>query len=168
MSSLESRMKGGDAQHHDEEINNPPDSNSSSNANNLNKESEYVGDDAMYKDEGVIRIGLINIRGLPENNEHSKNEHTKAMIQAARFDHLGINEINKQWSAVPIDHRWHNRVKGRWQNKKSVISYNRKDINNDLYQPGGTISLAIDDLTCRAHKSGVDEFLGRWTWISYK
>ena len=59
---------------YDENI--PPESNSDSNTDQLNEDSEYIGEDVMFKDEDVLRIGLINIRGLPESNEHAKNEHT--------------------------------------------------------------------------------------------
>ena len=130
----------------DENDKNPPDSNGEEIASHVNEESENIGDEIMYKDEDVIRIGLINIRGIPESNEAAKNEHTKSMINVTRFDHVGLTEINKQWNYIQHDHRWHSRIKHWWQHSKSVISYNNKDINNDVFQPGGTISLAKESL----------------------
>ena len=132
------------------------------------EESEPIGDEIIDKPDGLIRIGLINIRGIPETNEDPKNEHTKAMIDACGFDHTGLTEINKQWRAVDQDHRWHERTRKWWRNSKSVVTYNEKDIFNNVFQPGGTINLTKDDLTHRVHKSGADSLLGRWSWTSYR
>ena len=151
-----------------EDNNVPPESSGEFNTNDDDNDSEYIGDDAMFKDDYVIRIGLINIRGIPEKNENAKNEHTKAMFNAARFDHVGMTEINRQWKYVNPDHQWHNRIKSWWQHKKSVTSWNKKDINKETFQPGGTISLCKDDLTSRIYRSGADDLLGRWTWVSYR
>ena len=168
MNPQSSHATEGDVQRNDKDSSNPPESSGASNTNPNKDDSEYIGDDVMFKDEGVIRIGLINIRGIPEKNENPKNEHTKAMIDATTFDHTGLTEINRQWSQLDYNHCWYNRIKSWWQNKKSSISYNNKDINNEAFQPGGTISLAKEDLTCRVFKSGQDQLLGRWSWISYR
>jgi hypothetical protein len=152
----------------DENINYSPDS-PDSHTIKLNKdESEYIGNDISYKNEDVIRVGLINIRGIPKDNDNPKNNHTRTMIDAAQFDHTGITEVNRQWTAIRPDHQWHQRTKGWWQCSKSVISNNRKDVNHDDFQPGGTISLTTGDLTHRIVNSGQDPLLGRWSWTSYR
>ena len=152
----------------DSNINTPSDLNGTASASHENEGSEYIGNDVLYKDEDVIRIGLINIRGVPESNQDPKNKHIKATIEITRFDHTGLTEINKQWNCVHTDHRWFNRIKQWWQHKKSIVSYNTKDINSDAYQPGGTISLTVGELTSRVYKTGKDKLLGRWSWTSYR
>ena len=146
----------------------PPDSTTCRLQQQREHESEYKGDRMKTTKQNVVRIGFLNIRGIPRFNEHHKNTDIREVTKLCQFDHIGFSEVNCQWSRIPNTHKWRQRTKDWWEYSKSVVSFNRKDHNVSPYQPGGTISLTLKEAVHRIYKSGQDDLLGRWTWTTFR
>ena len=131
---------------------------------------EIFGDKiSSQKGRDILRIGFININGIPNFNDHSKNDHLFQSIVGLQMDVMGLAEVNRDWSKISTNHGWRSRTRGWWEASKLVISYNRNDCNMTDSQPGGTILCSINKLAHRARESGVDETgLGRWGWTRYR
>ena len=49
-----------------------------------------------------------------------------------------------------------------------MIAYNVTDVSNQLYQPGGMVTMILNDTTHRVLNTGIDDSkLGKWTWILF-
>ena len=130
-------------------------------------ESEYKGDSINTPKGKNLRIGFLNIRGIPKINKHAKNEDTRGTINGCCFDHIGMAEINCQWNKIPIDQQLRQRTKDWWRCSIGKVTYNKKDHNTSAYQPGGALSLTIGDATHRVFQTGIDDLLGRWCWTTF-
>ncbi len=121
------------------------------------------------KQEYVLRIGFTNINGLPEFNQHSKNDELREAINRYQIDIMGMSEINRNWNGISKRNRWKARTRGWWENSHTSMAYNTKDCVNNQYQPGGNIISSIDRSASRVIGSGCDERgLGRWCWTRYR
>ena len=56
--------------------------------------SEYAGDRIDEKKEGIIRIGVVNINGIPKTTAHPKNINIYENITTCNFDIMGLTEVN--------------------------------------------------------------------------
>ena len=131
--------------------------------------SESYGDEIKRKRDNILRVGFININGVPGYNEHCKNQEIYEAISRMDPCIIGMTEMNRCWKHVHHGHRWNERIRGWWENYRSNISYNYKDCNNTSYQPGGNILLSIGKPTFRIIAQGSDKKgLGRWCWTRYR
>ena len=142
MSNEQSRLLGEELQQLGEENLAPSDSSRELPAHGPPEglESEAFGDEIIYKQDDMMRIGFLNINGIPQSNDDIKNINTKAAIDICDLDHVGFAEVNHQWAAIDIDHQWQERIKPWWEHSKSIEAYNHKDIHNNPFQPGGVIT----------------------------
>ena len=133
----------------------------------LELHTEYHGDKLRDKKEKTIRIGFININGLPKFKSSAKYDSIRQSILASEIDVLGIAESNRCWHKMIPDNTWKDLSKEWWKDSKSCIAYNLQDVESKIYQPGGVITVAIESMCHRVRAAGVDERkLGRWSWIS--
>ena len=129
--------------------------------------TEYHGDKLRDKQDKTIRIGFININGLPKYKSSAKYDSIHQSIKACEIDILGIAESNRCWHKMLPDNTWQTISKEWWKDSKSCIAYNLQDLDSKIYQPGGTITVAIEGLCHRVRESGVDDRkLGRWSWLT--
>ena len=131
---------------------------------------EYHGSPLIDKKQGTIRVGFININSLPKLGGAAKYDAIKCSIQASEVDFLGIAEPNKCWHLLEPEHTWREVSKTWWRDSNSVVAYNCFDIGaNKIYQPGGSITTAINQMAHKVIASGVDEtLLGRWSWLTIR
>jgi hypothetical protein len=132
---------------------------------------EYVGDPIRrINQDKVLRIGFININGLPQYLEDPKNKLIFNSIKDKQIGVLGLSEVNKCWHLLPDKDKWKDCTRGLWESSHSTFSYNRRD--NKLsrnFQPGGTGLVSIGSSSHRVIDSGSDtKELGRWTWTGYR
>jgi hypothetical protein len=132
---------------------------------------EHVGDSIKeINPENTLRIGFININGVPSSAGDPKNKMIFNSIKSKQISILGMAELNKCWYLVPDRDKWKERTRGWWESAHHNLGYNRKD--NELatiFQPGGTAVLSIDGSSHRVIQSGQDpKGLGRWTWTLYR
>ena len=80
-----------------------------------NEEDERFGDKLLPLDENTLRIGYININGLPDYNEHSKNKLLFESLSNLNPGIMGMSEINRCWRHIPHEHGWTDRTRGWWE-----------------------------------------------------
>ena len=138
------------------------------NASSANSMAEYKGDKQNYKTQGTFRVGFININGLPPTNDDDKNKDILESINKCNFDFIGLAEVNRNWYNISLEHKWFNRVSTWWESSKHVLSYNKNDCCEDIFQPGGTVSITLGDNVHRIIATGSDDILGRWSWTTIR
>lgn len=120
--------------------------------------------DIKYNDN--LRISFVNANGVPQLPSHEKNDAIFQFFHRHSIDILGMTEVNRNWRHLPESHNWHNRTRTWWESSKSSISYNTNDSSSTAFQPGGTITQAINKAAHRVIETGRDKSnLGRWSWI---
>jgi len=131
---------------------------------------EYCGDKLSENHLNSLRIGFININGIPDSNSHEKNHSLYKAMMKLDPDVVGLAEVNQHWQSIHSDHQWRNRILSWWESSHSSIAYNIKDIkSNSSFQPGGVILQSTNNATHRIIKSGRDPLgLGRWAWTLYR
>jgi hypothetical protein len=137
----------------------------------LQASEEYVGNQIRRINTGTtLRIGFLNINGLPPSTDDPKNKLLYNSITNNQIGILGMTELNKCWHLLPDKDKWKERSRGWWETSHSNLSYNRNDNTlSTVYQPGGTAIISIENTSHRIIKSGQDPSgLGRWTWTRYR
>ncbi len=118
---------------------------------------EYYGDKLSENQVKSLRIGFININGIPDSNTHEKNHSLYTAMMKLDPDVVGLAEVNKHWQSISSDYQWRNRILSWWESSHSSIAYNIKDIkSSSSFQPGGVILQSINKATHRIIKSGRD------------
>ena len=92
------------------EVNDSLDGTSDLRIDILTQSSEYAGDRIEEKKPGMIRIGLVNIHGIPKTSALPKNINIYENITNYNFDIMGITETNCYWPDVTEEDRWNERV----------------------------------------------------------
>ena len=132
--------------------------------------NDHFGDNPMYgalKD--TLRIGFININGIPANNAQVKNELIRNAINKNKFDITAMTEINRYWFKIASHHRWRQRTNTWWEAAHHAEAFNSQDIATSAFQPGGTLITSINKIAHKVTDSGFDDSgLGRWSWTKYK
>ena len=118
------------------------------------------------KKNNIIRIGVINIHGIPKSHSHPKNINIKENIDNYNFDYIGLTETNCYWPLASPNDAWHERTRSWWKQSKSKVTYYKHPATPLLHQPGGVISVALKGITNTAISSGKDLHMGRWSWIT--
>ena len=86
------------------------------------------------KMKDTIRIGFLNINGIPNSNHDAKNSDLREAINKGQFDCIGLAEVNRNWNKIPLQHKWHNRISSWWESSKSITSFNTKDCMQEDFQ----------------------------------
>ena len=86
--------------------------------------SEYAGDRIDEKKEGIIRIGVVNIHGIPKTTAHPKNINIYENITTYSFDIMGLAEVNCYWPSMPDDNKWNERDSGGVKAKQPMPTTN--------------------------------------------
>lgn len=132
---------------------------------------EHFGDKVKkINQEETLRIGFVNINGLPPTTANPKNRNIYNAITNKQIGILGLSEVNKCWHLMKEKDKWRNRTRGWWECSHNVFGYNRNDSDfSSVFQPGGTANISIGNTSHRVLKSGTDSTgLGRWVWTLYK
>ena len=130
---------------------------------------DFYGDEIDICGEETLRLVGININNIPESSVSAKNQQIFQAINESGAGIVGITEVGRCWHLIPEKDRWTERVKGWWENSKSTIAYNAKDVAPSKYQPGGSILCSIGKPCHRIVDSGVDKSgLGRWSWQRFR
>jgi hypothetical protein len=137
----------------------------------IDRESnEHFGDQIKIKQDQTIRIGFININGLPMTTDNPKNKIIYNSITNKQINIIGLAETNRCWHKLKEKDKWKNRTRGWWESSHSTFGYNTRD--GDIattFQPGGTALISINNTCHRVITSGKDPSgLGRWTWTLYR
>lgn len=132
---------------------------------------EYVGDMIRrINQDNILRIGFININGVPSLSEDPKNKLIFNSIEENQVGIVGLAEMNRCWHLLKDQDKWKARTRGWWESAHHKLSYNKQD--NELataFQPGGTAIISTNTFCHRIIKSGQDpKGLGRWTWTLYR
>ena len=86
----------------------------------LELHTEHHGDFLRDKREGVIRIGFLNINGLPMRKGTAKYDSLQANIKASELDILGLAETNRRWHSMNPENTYKEVSKEWWKDSKSV------------------------------------------------
>jgi hypothetical protein len=129
-------------------------------------ELEYEwGDCCEEKEEGVLRIGSLNIGTFPGNKTHQKLQPLHEFIQRHDFDILGLQEMNTNWKKKVMTEQVTELTHGWFTQFRLNIAYYKNYQLEETHQPGGVAQWAIGSVANRANERGEDkEGLGRWTW----
>ncbi|CAJ1944017.1 unnamed protein product [Cylindrotheca closterium] len=129
----------------------------------------YFSDDSHQKSPRVTRYLFQNVQGLPFPMTHEKQ---KGHFKRWTDERVGIAllaEVNLQWSAVPIGHKWFDRVKTfTYQGHFSSVSYykHQEIPTPSAHQWGGCSATLLHKVVRHAKSGGKDESgLGRFSWI---
>ena len=134
-----------------------------------NHGQDWYGHEIDEKDDSSLRFLHININNIPESIHAPKNQQLFQAINNSQADIVGMTEIGRCWHLLKENEKWNERVKGWWENSKSTIAYNTKDVAPTKYQPGGNILCSIGRPCHRNISSGVDTTgLGRWSWQRFR
>jgi hypothetical protein len=132
-------------------------------------DSEHLGDRSDRKKSKTLRLGFININGLPIQAANNKNNQLRESINLTQFDIIGLAETNINWSATEVDNKWETRIQSWWEHHRTITSYNCKDVISRPFQPGGTAMISVGRISYRVTARGVDQSkLGRWCWFELR
>ena len=128
------------------------------------------GDIDIYegKVERRIRIGFVNINGIPQSSNHPKNKLIQEFLLNAEIDIMGFVETNVKWNMLKGSDSLQERTLGWWQLQKAICANNTQDVltTSSAYQQGGSAILTNNRVAERIISSGKDSSgMGRWTWV---
>jgi hypothetical protein len=132
---------------------------------------EYVGDTIRrINEDHILRVGFININGVPSSSEDPKNKLIFNSIADSQLGIIGMAEMNRCWHLLQDKDKWRSRTRGWWESAHHNLGYNKQDKElSTAFQPGGTATISTNSFCHRIIKSGQDpKGLGRWTWTLYK
>jgi len=115
---------------------------------------ENIGDNVYNKDHNTLRIGFINIHGIPKDRAQTKNKTIYNAIMATQLDIIGMAETNLNWNAVTTRNRWSPRISNWFESSSVSIGFNRKDSVHTTNQTGGTLLTSINKVAHRIDKHG--------------
>ena len=77
-----------------------------------------------------------------------------------------LAEVKSNWKKFPIRENIYNRMDGWFKTRRFSTGYNRVTNSDGPFQSGGTATMSVYEVSCRAIAVG-QEFrnLGRWSWI---
>ena len=65
---------------------------------------EYCGDKLSENQVNSLRIGFININGIPDSNSQEKNHSPYKAMMKLDSDVVGLAEVNQHWQSIASDH----------------------------------------------------------------
>ena len=105
--------------------------------------------DITSKRKNTLRIGFLNINGIPTKNDHPKNISLYEAIKSHEMDVIGLAETNKCWHTLDTRDSWKSRTTGWWQASKATFAYITTDCHSKKFQPGGTLQITNGRTTNR-------------------
>ena len=73
----------------------------------LVKLSEYEGNRIEEKRHNQIRVGFLNVNGIPKLSKDPKNNNLDHNLHKYNFDLFGFAETNCYWPLMDTDNKWH-------------------------------------------------------------
>jgi hypothetical protein len=89
-----------------------------------NRVCELYGDNLIKKQKNNLRIGFLNIGGLPFQQDSFKDQELRQGLTALDFDIFGIAEMNIDWRTIPEQDRLYSRTREWWESSHLSISSN--------------------------------------------
>ena len=127
---------------------------------------ETWGHKLKKKEKKTIRIAFVNVNGIGKFAKDEKSEGIRDFMVTEGVDVMGVAETNVNWGRVHQCHTLWDRTKQWFRDRRLAVSYNIKQRIKSTYQPGGTATIATNDIAHRFQSSGFDQSgLGRWSWI---
>ena len=117
------------------------------------------------KNDSTFRLGFWNCHGFPYDDS-SKLDAVANLIRNTQFDNIGLAELNRNWSKIPIYHRPSETLK-KWLGPETTtqIAHNQHVKFTSKHVYGGTATITLGRETSRLLASGSDPTgLGRWSW----
>ena len=113
-----------------------------------------------------VRISFVNVNGIGSFARHEKSEGVRRYIVDNSVDVMGIAETNVNWMKVKNKDTLWDRTKAWAPDRRLGVSYNLHQRIPSKAQPGGTATIAVNDMAHRYKECGYDPSgLGRWSWI---
>jgi hypothetical protein len=132
-------------------------------------DDETFGDIPGKKGENTLRVGFLNIGGLPLESKKIKNDLLRRGISALECDVFGIAEINTDWRLITEDNQLHSRTKGWWEALHISQAHNCVIPPVDRRQWRGTALFTLNKASHRVISKGKDDTkLGRWCWTRFR
>ena len=142
--------------------------NDTENTQSLNRRppKDYWGHKMKKKEDKMVRIAFVNVNGIGMYARDAKSEDIRRFIHENGVDVMGIAETNVHWGKVHASHTLWDRTK-RWApDRRLGVAYNVHQRIPTTHQPGGTATIAVEDIAQRFHSAGQDvKELGRWSWV---
>ena len=118
------------------------------------------------KEKKTVRISFVNVNGIGSKAKSSKSEDIRQYMVENDVDVMGLAETNVNWGKVRNKDTLWDRTKQWFSNRRIGVAYNTHQKLSTNFQPGGTATLATNDIAHRFKRSGFDESgLGRWSWV---
>jgi hypothetical protein len=137
----------------------------------LNEGHEHFGNQIRKINiANTLRIGFININGMPMTSASPKNKLIYNAIENKQIGILGLVELNRCWHLLPDKDKWNERTRGWWESSHCTMGYNRNDNTlSTAFQQGGSAIISVGQTSHRVIQSGRDPSgLGRWSWTLYR
>ena len=138
----------------------------------MNEENGYWGDKIEeIKNKESMRIGVVNINGIPATNDHRKNTMIRNAVNKYEFDIMGITETNRSWRKVEAKDRIRERTRDWWNPLHTMIAYNKGEECKNTALQEGVLQWSIDKPANRivSQESGLDPSgMGRWLYSTYQ
>ena len=113
-----------------------------------------------------IRVSFVNVNGIGSFAKHEKSEGIRRHMVEKEVDIMGLAETNVNWKKVRNKDTLWDRTKEWVPDRRIGVSYNLHQRVQSKAQPGGTATIAVNDMAQRYKGSGYDESgVGRWSWI---
>ena len=128
---------------------------------------DHWGHKMKKKGEKAVRIAFVNVNGIGTHARNERSEGIRRFIQEKEIDVMGVAETNVHWGKVASHQTLWDRTKRWTPNRRLGVAYNIHQRLPTQYQPGGTATMAFNDIAHRYKSSGQDtKKLGRWSWIT--
>ena len=105
----------------------------------------------------MVRIAFVNY-GIPSScNDHPKNTTLRNSINKLGSNIIGLAETNICWIKTKSKDRWEERTRGWRESMKHLLSHIKREEPSKIFQPGGTMMLALNKPSFRGIGRGVDK-----------
>ena len=133
---------------------------------NRRPHKDIWGHTMKKKEHKKIRVSFVNVNGIGSYATHEKSQGIRRYIVDKEVDVMGIAETNVNWSRVYSRDTLWDRTKAWVPDRRIGVSYNLHQTVTSKTQPGGTATIAVNDMAHRFKASGYDSTgLGRWSWV---
>jgi hypothetical protein len=112
----------------------------------------------------TLKTLFNNPRGIKVGQTILSTTHSLTMIESLGVGVLSIEETSLTWSKAGIRNKVYTMFHKVWKNLSMNYSHIDEQFTADN-QPGGTMTVVINDWTSRIQEKGIDPFgLGRWSY----
>ena len=117
----------------------------------------------LPKPENTTCLISCNINGVRRGDDYQDLLEIAQSLKTSSIDITSFCETNIDWRSSAKS-KLHEKFRRVYHHIKPSTSSNSIKYNT-LYQPGGTITMAMDQYTGRITNQGSDQELGRWSFI---